>query len=57
MITAVQCQTFLADAEAIGTAPNISLQRATAAMAICRALGELAWHIGRYDAIVKKEGI
>jgi hypothetical protein len=56
MITAAQCKTYLTECEAAGTAPEISIQRATAAMAICHALITLAHHVAHYDAIVKKEG-
>jgi hypothetical protein len=50
MITAAQCKSYLTECRSVGTAPNISLQRATAAMAICQALTALANRVAHYDA-------
>jgi hypothetical protein len=55
MITAAQCKSFIIECDAVGTAPDISIRRATAAMAICYALTAVAGHVARYDAIVKEE--
>ncbi|HEY3658503.1 MAG TPA: hypothetical protein VGL34_26330 [Steroidobacteraceae bacterium] len=56
MITAAQCNTFITECTAVGTAPGISLRRATAAMAVCHTLTALAHHVAHYEVIVKMEG-
>jgi hypothetical protein len=45
----------LAECRALGTAPDISIHRATAIMAVARAWTVLAQHVAHYDAIVNAE--
>jgi hypothetical protein len=55
MISLAECRAHLAECQAIGTDPSISIRRATAAMAVCRAWMALAGAIARYHGIVKDE--
>jgi hypothetical protein len=55
MITSEQCKSPLKECEAMGTAPEISIQRATAVMGICHALVALAQRLKRYDRVVQQE--
>jgi hypothetical protein len=55
MITSEQCKTYLTECEVLGTAREISVQRATAVMGICHALVALAQRIKRYDRVVQQE--
>ena len=41
MITSAQCKTYLDECHVLGTDPDISVQRATSVMSICRTLIEL----------------
>jgi hypothetical protein len=55
MITAIQCKAHMDECKVLGAAPEISIQRATAVMAVCRAWLEMSRVVGRYDTIVKHE--
>lgn len=55
MITSQLCKAYLAECEAMGTVPEISLRRASAVMGICHALGALAVRLQRYDQVVQEE--
>lgn len=55
MITIVQCKDNMRECKQLGIAPEISIQRATAIMAICNAWTALERHVARYEAIVKAE--
>lgn len=55
MITSAECQSRIAQCQAIGTNPAISIQRATAVMAICHAFLALNRLVLRYETIVSDE--
>jgi hypothetical protein len=55
MITSEQCKTYLDECRELGCVRNISNQRATAIMAICRAWIMLSREIARYDIVLKDE--
>lgn len=56
MITSEQCKAYLEECRELGSEPNISNQRATAIMAICRAWIALSREIACYEAVLKNEG-
>jgi hypothetical protein len=55
MITSAQCKTYLDECHVLGTDPDISVQRATSVMSICRALIQLGARLAHYDMIVEAE--
>lgn len=55
MITSEQCQSYLDECRKLGGAPDISLRRATALMAICRAWVALSRAIAHYNIVLKDE--
>jgi hypothetical protein len=55
MITAEECKRHLAECQALGSAPHLTIRRATAIMAICRAWFVLARELARYHAVVQAE--
>jgi hypothetical protein len=56
MVTEIQCRIYAAECEGLGVARDISIQRATALMAMANSWQRLAADTGRYDAIVAEEG-
>jgi hypothetical protein len=56
MITSAQCKNFLDECHVLGTDPDISVQRATSVMSICRALIQLNAQLAHYDMVVEAEG-
>jgi hypothetical protein len=56
MITSAQCKTYLDECYVLGTDPDISVQRATSVMSICRALIQLGARLAHYDMIMEAEG-
>ena len=57
MITAAQCKTYLSECEMLGTKADISIQRATAILAVRRAWVVLAQQVARYDAVRTKKTV
>jgi hypothetical protein len=55
MITSEQCKAYLDECRELGSARDISNQRATAIMAICRAWITLSREVARYDIVLKDE--
>ena len=55
MLTEIQCRTYATECEQLGIARDISIQRATALMALAHSWDLLAGQRGRYDAIVAEE--
>jgi hypothetical protein len=55
MITFEECKENLAECKKLGTAPEISVRRATAIMAVCRAWVVLGREVLRYDAVCRDE--
>src|SRR4051812_3272997 len=55
MITTAQCQAFIDQSQLAGTDPEISIWRATATMAVCRALMVVGVELAKLDAIIKAE--
>jgi hypothetical protein len=55
MITSEQCKDYLDECRELGAARNISNQRATAVMAICRALIKLSQEIAIYDRVLEED--
>jgi uncharacterized protein related to proFAR isomerase len=55
MISADECKTRLIDCQTLGTSADISIERATAVMAVCRAWVVLGGAVARYEAVVLKE--
>jgi hypothetical protein len=53
MITSEQCEAHLDECRKLGGAPDISLRRATAIMAICRAWIKLSREVARYHIVLK----
>ena len=56
MVTEIQCRIYAAECERLGVVRDISIQRATALMAMANSWQRLAADTGRYDAIVAEEG-
>jgi isocitrate lyase len=55
MITSEQCKTLMDECDTVATDLEISLGRATAAMAVCRALITLGVQITHYERVVATE--
>ena len=55
MVTEIQCRIYAAEWR-LGVARDISIQRATALVAMANSWQRLAADTGRYDAIVAEEG-
>jgi hypothetical protein len=55
MITTTQCDAHINECRSLGTEPNISIQRATAIMAVCRGWLALRTQVVRYHAVVEEE--
>ena len=55
MTTANQCEAYAAEYQARGTAPDISIQRATALMSISQSWTTLAGQLDRLAQIIKDE--
>jgi hypothetical protein len=55
MITSTLCKTYLAECRLAGGDHDISIERATAIMAICSALITLEARLTRLDAVVESE--
>ncbi len=55
MITVGECKTQLSECKHLANDPDISAQRATAIMAICRSWLSLEQLIGEYNVLVLKE--
>jgi hypothetical protein len=55
MITSMLCKTYLAECGLAGGKHDISIQRATAIMAICSALITLEARLARFEAVVESE--
>jgi hypothetical protein len=55
MITSEQCEAHLDECRKLGGAPDISLRRATAIMAICRAWVTLSRELTQYNIVLKDE--
>jgi hypothetical protein len=56
MITSEECKRYSDECYSVGTDPNSSIQRATAAMAVCRMLVRLGAEIAVYERIIAEEG-
>jgi hypothetical protein len=56
MISTTQCRTNAAECRHLGTVVDISIQRATALLAMSQSWTALASQTERYDAIRKEEG-
>jgi hypothetical protein len=55
MITSEQCKRYSDECHAVGTDPEVSMQRATAAMAVCRMLTLLGSEIAVYERVIAEE--
>jgi hypothetical protein len=55
MITSAECKRYSDECHSVGTDPQISIQRATAAMAVCRVLVQLATELAIYERIIASE--
>jgi|RhiMethySRZTD1v2_1073278.scaffolds.fasta_scaffold237704_2 hypothetical protein len=55
MITVIECKAYLDECKVLGAAPEITIERATAIMAVCRAWLEMSRVVARYDAVVRQE--
>jgi hypothetical protein len=55
MITIAQCKRFIEQCKVAGADPQISVRRATAIMAICRALVAVDAELAKLNVIVKAE--
>jgi|GEM_PF-2667762 len=56
MISTTQCKTYASECQHLGTVFDISIERATALLAMSRSWNVLANQMQRYDAIRKEEG-
>jgi hypothetical protein len=55
MISSECCKRYLSQCQELGSAPGISIRRATAVMAVCRAWVMLGREVAHYHAVVKHE--
>ena len=55
MLTSPQCKAYATDCQQLGSAAEISIQRATILMAMSRSWTTLANQMLRYDTIAKEE--
>jgi hypothetical protein len=55
MTTSMLCKTYLAECRLAGGDHDISIERATAIMAVCSALITLETRLARFDAVVESE--
>jgi hypothetical protein len=56
MITSAECKTYSDNCHAVATDPEVSIRRATAAMAVCRILIQLGAELTTYERIIVDEG-
>jgi hypothetical protein len=55
MITSEECKRYRDECHSVGTDPKISIERATAAMAVCRVLIQLGAELAIYERIAASE--
>jgi hypothetical protein len=55
MISSAQCKAFIDQCQVAGADPEISIRRATATMAVCRALMVVVAELSKLDTIIKAE--
>ncbi len=55
MITSAECRARLSECKELGCDPNISMQRATAIMGVCRAWIAMDQRVAEYTAILVQE--
>jgi hypothetical protein len=56
MMTSAECKRYSDQCQAVGADPEVSNQRATAAMAVCRILIQLGAELTIYERILVDEG-